>query len=148
MFLSSSSLIYERLYLVTLGATCRYAIVAEDGSLTLTDPGASPHVAALEERLGRLRLSLSTLRQVLITHLDADRIGGIPLLRKINPKLTLFGTAAMHTALSDPAFVREVYEKDRTIASWFNTPSTSSALSFDEFRGGSRLISFLERVIQ
>jgi glyoxylase-like metal-dependent hydrolase (beta-lactamase superfamily II) len=134
MFLKASGLIYERLHLVTFGATCRYAISAEDGGLTLTDPGASIHVAALEERLTGLKLSLRSLRQVLITHLDADRIGGIPLLRRLNPKLKVYGTAAMHTALANEKFVRKLYEHDQRISSWFKVTSEELILPFEEFR--------------
>jgi glyoxylase-like metal-dependent hydrolase (beta-lactamase superfamily II) len=134
MFLRASGLIYERLHLVTFGATCRYAISAEDGGLTLTDPGAAIHVAALEERLSRLKLSLTNLRQVLITHLDADRVAGIPLLRRKNPKLKVYGTAAMHLALTDERFVRALYEQNQTISSWFDAPAEEIAIPFDEFR--------------
>jgi glyoxylase-like metal-dependent hydrolase (beta-lactamase superfamily II) len=136
MFLRASGLIYERIHLVTLGATCRYAISSEDGSLTLTDPGASIHVNALDERLSGLNLSLSSLRQVLITHLDADRVAGIPLLRRRNPNLKVYGTAAMHAALANESFVRTLYEHDQQITSWFRTSSEEVALPFDEFKKG------------
>ncbi len=133
MFLTASGLIYERVYLVTLGSTCRYAIVAEDGSLTLTDPGASVHIAALQERLSRLNISLASLKHILLTHLDADRMAGIPLLRRAHPQVKIFGTPGMHAALSDSNFIRELYESDQRISSWF--PGTSHpALPFDEFR--------------
>jgi glyoxylase-like metal-dependent hydrolase (beta-lactamase superfamily II) len=136
MFLTASSLIYERLYLITLGSTCRYAVVSEDDSLTLTDPGASVHVHALQERLSRLKLSLSSLKNVLVTHLDADRIAGIPLLRRINPKVKVFGTAAMHTTLSDSTFVKELYERDLLISSWFSGATQEENLSFNDFKAG------------
>ena len=136
MFLTASGLIYERLHLITLGATCRYAIVAEDGSITLTDPGASVHVNALEERLNRLKLSLSKVSNILLTHLDADRFAGIPRLRKLNPKVKVFGTAPMHAAISDKRFVKDLYEKDRLISSWFNGEASAEEFSFEEFKAG------------
>lgn len=139
MFLQASGLIYERLHLITLGSTCRYAISAEDGGITLTDPGASVHVRALEERLTRLKLSPSSLRQVLITHLDADRVAGIPLLRRTYPKLNVFGTAAMRSALADEKFVRNLYEQDQKVSSWFPTTSRPETLSYDEFAKGLKL---------
>lgn len=133
MFLTASGLIYERVYLVTLGSTCRYAIIAEDGSLTITDPGASVHIEALEERLSRLKLSVSSLKNVLLTHLDADRIAGVPLLRRAHPHVKIFGTPAMHSALSDDSFVRALYTKDQEISTWF--PSSShKEFSYKEFR--------------
>lgn len=133
MFLTASGLIYERVYLVTLGSTCRYAIVGEDGSLTLTDPGASVHIEALHERLSRLNISLSSLKNILLTHLDADRVAGIPLLRRAHPQVKIFGTPGMHTALSDGEFVRALYERDQLISSWF-PGSASPPLPFQEFK--------------
>lgn len=139
MFLTSSCLIYERLYLITLGASCRYAIVAADGALIITDPGASAHVAALEQRLSRLKLSLTTLSRVLITHLDADRVAGIPLLRRANPLLKVYGTSAMHSALSDRALIQSLFERDQEISRLLNSPSPTPPLSIEEFRSGLRI---------
>jgi glyoxylase-like metal-dependent hydrolase (beta-lactamase superfamily II) len=133
MFLTASGLIYERLYLITLGATCRYIIVAEDGALTLTDPGASVHIGALQERLARIKLPLSNLKNILLTHLDADRVAGLALLRRAHPHVKVFGTPAMHSALSDGDFLRRLYERDQEISSWF--PESSEApLPFEEFK--------------
>lgn len=134
MFLTASSLIYERLYLITLGSTCRYAILAEDGTLTLTDPGASAHILALEDRLSRLNLPIARLQNILVTHLDADRVAGIPQLRRKYPQAKIFGTAGMRAALSDNSFVRDLYEKDRKISSWFNESASDNGLSFSEFK--------------
>ena len=139
MFLRASGLLYERLYLITLGATCRYAIVAEDGGITLSDPGASAHVAALEERFNRLNLPYTKIRRVLITHLDADRIAGIPLLRRSNPSLKVHGTAAMHAVLSDRRWVRELYERDQELSSLVAGTSQRETLSFEEFKEGCRI---------
>ncbi|MEY4667986.1 MAG: hypothetical protein RL518_685 [Pseudomonadota bacterium] len=136
MFLRASGLIYERLYLITLGATCRYAVVAGDGGIALSDPGASIHVGALQERFSRLQLSFPDIRKVFITHLDADRVAGIPLLRRLIPNLIVYGTAAMHTQLSDPSFVRNLYDHDQRICSLLPSPSRTATLTFEEFARG------------
>jgi glyoxylase-like metal-dependent hydrolase (beta-lactamase superfamily II) len=139
MFLRASGLLYERLYLITLGGTCRYAIVAEDGGIALSDPGASVHVGVLEERFNRLKLPFRKIRQVFVTHLDPDRVAGIPLLRRANPSLKVYGTAAMHTLLSDTAFVRELYERDQHLSSTVEAQAQSNTLSFEEFSRGLKI---------
>jgi glyoxylase-like metal-dependent hydrolase (beta-lactamase superfamily II) len=133
MLLRASSLIYERLYLISLGATCRYAITAEDGGIALTDPGASIHVSALDERLSRLGLKTSAIQHIFLTHLDADRIAGIPLLRRIAPKMKVFGTAAMYAELKRPDYVQQVWEEDRVLSTLFPSASSSIDMTFDEF---------------
>ena len=138
MFLRASGLIYERLYLITLGATCRYAIVAEHGDVALSDPGSTAHVSALKERFDRLKLPFANIRKVFVTHLDADRIAGIPLLRKLVPSLKVYGTAAMHSQLADASFVRSLYEYDRQLSSTLGAPGTET-LSFEEFSKGLKI---------
>lgn len=133
MLLRASSLIYERLYLISLGATCRYAIAAEDGGLALTDPGASIHIAALDERLSRLGLKTSAIQHIFLTHLDADRIAGIPLLRRIAPKMKVFGTAAMYAELKRPEFVKRAWEEDQALSAILSTPPSTPQLTFEEF---------------
>ena len=139
MFLKASGLIYERLYLITLGATCRYSIVAESGDIALRDPGATVHVHALQERFDRLKLPFAKVRQIFVTHLDADRVGGIPLLRRLNPSLKVYGTAAMHTQLADKSFVRALFDHDQRISEALNVVPPAEALSFEEFSKGLKI---------
>ena len=139
MFLRSSGLIYERLYLITLGATCRYAIVAETGDIALSDPGASVHVHALKERFDRLKLPFANIRKIFVTHLDADRVAGIPLLRRLNPSLKVYGTAAMHHQLTDKSFVRALFDHDRQLSEALGATSPSEELSIEEFTKGLRI---------
>jgi glyoxylase-like metal-dependent hydrolase (beta-lactamase superfamily II) len=138
MFLRSSGLIYERLYLITLGATCRYAIVAEHGEVALSDPGSTAHVSALKERFDRLKLPFANIRQVFVTHLDADRVAGIPLLRKLVPALKVYGTAAMHIQLADTQFVQSLYEHDQRLSATLGSPQVAP-LSFEDFTKGLRI---------
>jgi glyoxylase-like metal-dependent hydrolase (beta-lactamase superfamily II) len=132
MLLRASGSLYERLYLISLGASCRYAIVAEDGSITISDPGSSAHVVALEERFSRLKLSFSKINRVIITHLDADRIGGLPLLRKKLPKVLIYGTAAMQQQLKKESFVQSIWEEDAALSRVFGPMSPTEPLSLHE----------------
>jgi glyoxylase-like metal-dependent hydrolase (beta-lactamase superfamily II) len=134
MLLRSSSSIYPSIHLLTLGATCRYAITAEDTSITLSDPGATIHVSNLAERLQQLDLHPERISRVLMTHLDADRIAGVPLLRRMVPDLKLCGSAAMHAQLQDQDFVRALWQRDQEITSWFSSQGTVPEIPFEEFR--------------
>ena len=138
MLLRSSAPVYPSIYLLTLGATCRYAISAEDSSIALSDPGASIHVNHLEERLQRLNLRIEDVSRVLVTHLDADRIAGIPLLRKRVPGIRMYGTSAMHAQLQDESFVRELWQQDQEIAKWFPSPENLQYLPFESSEQDSR----------
>lgn len=140
MFIRASLEIYPRLHHVSLGATSRYAIVAENGEITLTDPGASAHLPSLEERLTRSGLSLANITRILVTHLDADRIGAIPLLRKKLPHLQLLGSSPMAAALADESFLNKLLESDTAhsrllgieVASAAPLPALRKALKFEK----------------
>lgn len=134
MFIRSSALIYPNLYLLTLGATCRYAIVSEDGSITLSDPGASVHIPALLERLSRLGLDPANVCNIILTHLDFDRCAGMPLVRRACPRARLFGTAAMKVALSSPGFIDDMFNSDREAYTRLPVSSTSNSLSRSELK--------------
>ena len=124
--------VYPRLHHISLGATSRYAIVSESGDITLTDPGSSSHLSALEERLSRSGLSLSRVVRVLVTHLDADRVGALPALREKIPGLQLVGTSAMESALKKGSLLEELADADLALASELGVlqgkPPTAEAL--------------------
>ena len=132
MLLRASGSLYERLYLISLGASCRYAIIADDGSITISDPGSSAHVAALEERFSRLKLSFSKINRVIITHLDADRIGGLSLLRRKLPKIHVYGTAAMQQQLKKDVFVKSLWQEDVTLSKRFGALAPKEPATLDE----------------
>ena len=132
MFIRSSALIYPSLYLLTLGATCRYAVCGEDGSITLSDPGASAHIPALIDRLSRLGLDPSNVSNIILTHLDFDRCAGMALLRRACPKARLCGTAAMKATIGSGGFVDELLRADRHLYERIPTLQASKLPSHNE----------------
>lgn len=139
MFLRATTLIYPNLYLISLGGTCRYAIISEDGAITLTDPGASLHVPALIERLSRLGFDPKNIRNVLLTHIDPDRVSAVALLRRIAPKLKVFGTAAMQRSLSSPSVLGEMWNSDQNYGSKFFGDTSKPEVTFEDFSGALRI---------
>lgn len=133
MFLRSTTLIYPNLYLISLGGTCRYLITTDDGALTLTDPGASLHVPALLERLSHLGFDPKNLRNVLLTHLDADRISAIASLRRVSPELKVFGTAAMQRALTSTNLRKEIWQADQQYGDMLFRDGARPEIPLDEF---------------
>jgi glyoxylase-like metal-dependent hydrolase (beta-lactamase superfamily II) len=134
MFIRASTEVYPRCHQITIGGTCRFAIVSEDRSITLVDPGSSAHIPALEERLSSAGLALSQVSRILITHLHADRVGAIPLLRQALPRLAVCGNAAMTAKLRDAAFVESVWRDDCELREIFTASGTP--LSLKDFRDG------------
>ncbi len=133
MFLRSTTLIYPNLYLISLGGTCRYAIISEDGAITLTDPGASLHVPAIIERLSRLGFDPKNIRSILLTHIDPDRVSAVALLRRIAPKLKLFGTAAMQRSLSSANVLKDIWNSDQSYGRRFFGDSGKPEVSLEDF---------------
>ncbi len=143
MLLRSSAPIYPSLHLLTLGATCRYAVTADDSSIALFDPGASVHVANMAERMRRQGLQIENTTRVLVTHLDADRVAGIPLLRRSLPGAQVYGTAAMHAQLQDASFVYNLWQEDQEISGWFPPPGSRPDVPFEEFKASLRIDRYL-----
>jgi glyoxylase-like metal-dependent hydrolase (beta-lactamase superfamily II) len=133
MFLRSTTLIYPNLYLISLGGTCRYAIVSDDGAITLTDPGASLHVPALIERITRLGFEPRNIRNILLTHLDADRISAVALLRRVAPSLKVYGIAAMQRALTASGFLETLWSADQEFGGTLFGDSSKPEVSVEEY---------------
>ena len=114
MLVRASGLIHPGLHLLTIGNTCRYIIGAPQ-SFILTDPGLSGQAELLEQRLRKLGFSTRGIRQVVLTHLHADRLGGVAALRRAGAQFELLGTALMAARLKDMAFIRELWEEDREL---------------------------------
>ena len=136
MLLRSSALIYPGLYLLTLGASCRYVVSGDPSNIILIDPGASAHVELLPQRFSGFGLDVNNIQHVILTHMDADRVAGIPRLRRLAPRMKLHGSAAMHTFLLQESNVRELWEQDKKISTLFAGSDTPDSLSFEDFRAG------------
>ncbi len=132
MLIRASGPIHENFYLLPLGHSCHYLLGNAKG-LTLVDPGPSSHLQLLFKRIEALSLPLKALSQVLITHLHADRIAAIPLLRQRFPSITVFGTASMRSKLANQAFVRALYEEDCALSAAFGADGTRPP-PFEEFQ--------------
>jgi len=124
---------------MTLGASCRYAVAGDPDSIILTDPGASRHVSSLGQRFVGFKLDIRNVRHVLMTHMDADRVAGIPLLRRLAPKMELHGSAAMHTFLLQEKNVEKLWEKDLEISKLLDTKGADAPLTFTEFKAGLKI---------
>jgi glyoxylase-like metal-dependent hydrolase (beta-lactamase superfamily II) len=136
MLLRSSALIYPGIHLITLGATCRYVISTDSNALVLSNPGASAHIPYLEKRFESLSLSLKNVQRVVLTSLDAAKVGGIALLRRQLPKLKVLAPTTLHAALSDEGLIRDLWERDQLLSSSFHV---DKAPSFSEFKDALRI---------
>ncbi len=128
MLVRATTEVYPRLHHISLGATSRYAIVAESGEVTLSDPGCSAHFPALLRRLEASKLSLSQVKRVLVTHLDADRVGMIPLLRRELPKLQVVGNSPMMALLKSGDDMKAIWEGDRALSAQLSDAADTASL--------------------
>lgn len=120
MLIRASGAIHPGFYLVSLGETCRYILGSPDGTLgtdsfAIFDPGLSGQWPFLLRRLAAWGFSTEKLAAVFITHLDADRIGAIPSLRRACPRARIYGSSEMQQRLTDPAFAANLYLQDLSL---------------------------------
>jgi glyoxylase-like metal-dependent hydrolase (beta-lactamase superfamily II) len=135
MLLRSTSLIYSGIHLVTLGATARYLVSSDDGSYVITNPGSSAHAEVLPKRLAGLDIPPERIAKVLITSLDAQKVGGIARIRQLCPKVKVVAAKSLYGQLTDEAALRPVWEQDTQLSGEFSQDSTSS---FDDFKNAVR----------
>jgi glyoxylase-like metal-dependent hydrolase (beta-lactamase superfamily II) len=134
MLLRASSLIYPHLYLLTLGDSCRYLLAPRADALTITDPGSLRHVAVLPQRMSLMGLDVAHIRRVVLTHLDADRASGLPLLRRLAPYLQFYATRQMYELLAREEFVTSLWNRWQDELSSGQISSELPTLSFEEYR--------------
>ncbi|MBN8550732.1 MAG: MBL fold metallo-hydrolase [Deltaproteobacteria bacterium] len=133
MLIRSSGPIDETFHLLTLGHTCHY-LFGTPQQFALFDPGLSSHCPMLLKRMESSAFPIKALEYIFITHLHADRIAGIPLLKRQNRKAVVVGNAAMQAKLSQDSFVREIYETDFALSKDFQVKVSEPALPYDEFK--------------
>jgi glyoxylase-like metal-dependent hydrolase (beta-lactamase superfamily II) len=111
-------------------------VSAADGSLVLSNPGASAHTAHLESRLESLKLSIKDIKQVILTSLDSAKVGGVALLRRRLPSLQVLAPTPLATALADEALIRELWRRDQALSAPFKIENPAS---LNEFRDALRV---------
>ena len=132
MLISKSGPITSGFSLLTAGETCLYfAGLAE--TTALFDTGASIHLNGIFDRLAQSDLSPTDIEYVFPTNLTAERIGGLPYLKKAQPQLTVIGTGAMKKTLADDAFRKAVYAENKKIASLYPTVTTPDPMGEEEY---------------
>lgn len=135
MLLRSTSPIYSGIHLVTLGATARYLISSDDGSYIISNPGASAHADLLPKRLEGLDVPLAKITKVLITSLDAQKVGGIARFRQLCPKAKVVAPKGLYSQLSDEDSLRLIWEQDKQLCASF---ALSGSLAFEDFKQAIR----------
>jgi mRNA degradation ribonuclease J1/J2 len=97
----------------------------------------------MAERMKRIDLQMRNITKVLLTHLDADRIAGIPLLRRSVPGVQVYGTSAMHSQLQDETFVHHLWQEDQEISKWFASPDGAPVIPYEEFKASLKIDKYL-----
>ncbi|MDZ4786521.1 MAG: MBL fold metallo-hydrolase [bacterium] len=113
MLIRTTGEVSQNIHLITIGSSCTY--VAGNAALTLFDSCLSGQVELYIKKLAALGLSLDSVSSIFITHLHADRIGGIPLIRKINPKINLITSQAIESELIKPEVMEKIFKDNQTL---------------------------------
>lgn len=134
MLIRATGPVVSEIYLLTLGRSCHY-LVGDQESLTLIDPGLQCHIPALLTRIEQLGFSPDSIKNVLLTHLHADRAGGIPLLRKMLPQAQLSTSQAIMDKLAKPETIQHIYQEDADLTKLYPTID-DNPLEFEEYKRG------------
>jgi glyoxylase-like metal-dependent hydrolase (beta-lactamase superfamily II) len=133
MLIRASGPIHTDFYLLTLGRSCHYLVNA-DGKFSIFDPGLTVHLPHLVERIRGCGLNPADLEYVFLTHLHADRAGGVPALKKLYPHAKIAGSPLMRTRLYNDEFVRELFRNDQILSAAYSHSEEPPGLSFEEFK--------------
>lgn len=82
------------------GAICVYLLEAPEP--TLVDPGPSPSLPVLRERLAERGMGIGDLRHILLTHVHLDHAGCVGELVRENPRVVVHVHEAGAPHLADP----------------------------------------------
>jgi glyoxylase-like metal-dependent hydrolase (beta-lactamase superfamily II) len=132
MLIFSSGYIQPELLLLTTGAACHYCVGSPD-NYYLIDPGISAHIPALIQRLNKTNYIIKNCRGILMTHLHADRIGGIPSLLKLNPSIQLFASPTQKQALSKKSLIEDLHKDDAKLSALFELGEALEQISKEKF---------------
>lgn len=118
-------------YLLNLGYHCNY--LAGQNRLTLFDACASSQITTLLSRINEVGVNPKNIESIALTHLHADRAGGIPLLRKQFAQIKLIASPLTETLLRNEKFLVELYQQDQEISSKMAPGTSHEFLPFEEF---------------
>lgn len=131
MLVRQTGEIAPNVFLLNLGYHCNY--LAGQSRQTLFDACSSAQIQTLISRIHEIGVTPNKIDSIALTHLHADRIGGIPLLRKQFPHINLIASPLTETVLRNEQFAVELYEQDQVISRKIS-PNNNVFLSFEEYR--------------
>lgn len=132
MLIRSTGLLQSDLYLLTLGGSCHY-LIGTEAVFSLFDPGLSAHIPMLLKRVNSVGFSLEGLQKIFLSHADADRIGGVPLLKKMRPEISLVGSPLLQSTLKNKTRLKEIYDENEKLSAKFDLGGQLLKMDFEEY---------------
>lgn len=120
MLIRTSGELISDLFLLTLGESSHYYLDIK--SPILFDCSASFQLPALLKRLDSLHLPIP--ERIFLTHPYTERVSAIPLLRKLNPKLTLYATRETADYLGQAETAKDIFNEDQQLSDRFGSNIT------------------------
>lgn len=137
MLIRATGTIVDHLHLLTLGESCHY-LLGEQESLTLIDPGLNCQIDSLMERIKQIGLSPAQIDRILLTHLDADRVGGLAAVRRYAPQARLLVPQAIMDMLSEPGATDSIAGQDLELQKLYSNIQPAQ-LDAAEFRTACKI---------
>ena len=110
MLIRAAGEIAPSIYLVNVGTSCTYCI--RSSGLSIFDPGCSANLQQLFKKIQTVGLDIHQLSSIFITHLDPERVGSVPYLKKLFPNVKIIFTQQMEEVIKQSETLRDIYEGD------------------------------------
>ena len=140
MLVRATGYLTDDLCLLTLGNSCHYLAgysrsSAASGTplLLLFDCCLSVQFPLLLQRLAHIGVQPRDIAGVALTHLHVDRIGALPLLRRLNPDLKVYGSPQLKTLLGNASIIKRIYDEDLLLSNAYTTLETPERPALDEY---------------
>jgi glyoxylase-like metal-dependent hydrolase (beta-lactamase superfamily II) len=141
MLLRSTISVYPGIHLLTFGATCCYLLTGDGERFTLTNPGSSAHVSLLTNRLAALGISLKQIERVVITSIDAAKLGGFAILKRLCPNVRLVAPKSLAASLTKDSVIQKVWAEDQKLSTQLSSTEPSTAAELKSALVADKVIS-------
>ena len=144
MWIRSSSQISDNIFQVVTPVSSHFLICGAN-RCALVDSGVLG-LGLVKAVKDALALNGRSLEYVLITHADADHIGGIAELRKAFPKVIVAGSSLLKERLEDKTLLEQLYDRNLSLSLSFDLSpdSLTEVVSKEDWLLGTKIDKTLE----
>lgn len=135
MLIKSNGLLYDGLFLVTLGNTCRYLLKNDSGKINLFNTSLPFHTKLLCTRIEQLGMGMADVNVIFLSNLSPMSVGAVPEIKSMFPQCEILISASMAASLKNPESLPNLVDEEVNIGKHLG-------LSFDDSYKISRLDAY------